>query len=58
MTHTASVGARVEWLTIVGDPDAWRSIGLTVTADGLIPLLGTSLRLVPPSAGTDAADAG
>ena len=40
---------RAEWLTIVGDPDAWRSIGLTVTADGLIPLLGTSLRLTPPS---------
>jgi hypothetical protein len=37
---------RAEWLTIVGDPDAWRSIGLTVGADGLIPLLGTSLRLV------------
>jgi hypothetical protein len=40
---------RAEWLTIAGDPEAWRSIGLTVTADGRIPLLGTSLRLTPPS---------
>jgi hypothetical protein len=53
-TNTSGVGARVEWLTIVGDPDAWRSIGLTVTADGRIPLLGTSLRLISPSAETDA----
>jgi hypothetical protein len=37
---------RAEWLTIAGDPVAWRSIGLTVGDDGLIPLLGTSLRLV------------
>ena len=39
-------GRPVEWLTIVGDPDTWRSIGLTVTDDGLIPLHGTSLRLI------------
>jgi hypothetical protein len=38
---------KVEWLTVAGDPDAWRSIGLTVTADGLIPLVGTSIRIVP-----------
>ncbi len=39
--------ARSEWLTIVGDPAHWRSIGLTVTDEGLIPLMGTSIRLVP-----------
>ena len=38
---------KVEWLTVAGDADAWRSIGLTVTADGLIPLVGTSIRIVP-----------
>jgi hypothetical protein len=41
---------KVEWLTVAGDADAWRSIGLTVTADGLIPLVGTSIRLVPAAA--------
>jgi hypothetical protein len=45
--------AKVEWLTVAGDADTWRSIGLTVTADGLIPLVGTSIRLVPAS-GSDA----
>jgi hypothetical protein len=37
---------RAEWLTISGDPDAWRAIGLTVADDGLVPLFGTSLRIV------------
>ncbi len=41
--------ARVEWLTVAGHAETWRAIGLTVADDGLIPLLGTSLRLVPPS---------
>jgi hypothetical protein len=36
---------RVEWLTISGDPAAWRAIGLTGTDDGSIPLFGTSLRI-------------
>lgn len=46
--------ARVEWLTVAGDPDAWRSIGLTVSADGLVPLFGTSLRIVtPPAVGAE-----
>ncbi len=45
--------ARVEWLTVAGDPDAWRSIGLTVSADGLVPLFGTSLRVVAPTVGDD-----
>ncbi len=40
--------AQVEWLTVAGDPDVWRSIGLTVAADGLIPLFGTCLRIVEP----------
>ena len=40
--------AEVEWLTVAGDPDVWRSIGLTVSADGLIPLFGTCLRIVEP----------
>ena len=42
-------GARVEWLTIAGDVENWRSIGLTVQADGTIPLMGTSLRIDEPS---------
>jgi hypothetical protein len=42
---------KVEWLTVAGDADAWRSIGLTVTADGLIPLVGTSIRIVPVADG-------
>jgi hypothetical protein len=39
---------RVEWLTVAGDADTWRSIGLTVTDDGVIPLVGTSIRIVTP----------
>lgn len=42
---------KVEWLTVAGDADAWRSIGLTVNADGLIPLVGTSIRIVPAAEG-------
>ncbi|MGH9134621.1 MAG: hypothetical protein ACRDZZ_11830, partial [Ilumatobacteraceae bacterium] len=38
--------ARVEWLTIGGDPQRWRALGLTVTTDGLVPFLFTSLRIV------------
>jgi hypothetical protein len=33
-------------LTISGEPGAWRAIGLTVTDEGHIPLIGTSLRIV------------
>jgi hypothetical protein len=36
----------VEWLTITGDPDAWRDLGLIADGDGLVPLVGTCLRLV------------
>ncbi len=39
---------RAEWITIAGDVEAWRSIGLTVSPDGIVPLLGTSLRIVSP----------
>jgi hypothetical protein len=46
---------RVEWLTVEGGADVWRSLGLTVTDDGLIPLVGASIRIVPPS---DDADGG
>ncbi|HEX4983568.1 MAG TPA: hypothetical protein VFV63_17815 [Ilumatobacteraceae bacterium] len=38
--------ARVEWLTIGGDAQQWRALGLTVGADGLVPFLFTSLRIV------------
>lgn len=42
--------ARVEWLSVSGDPDLWRSLGFVV-ADGRLPLHGTSLRIVPPAGG-------
>ena len=45
----AENAARAEWLTVTGDPDIWRSIGLTVSADGMVPLFGTSLRIVAPT---------
>jgi hypothetical protein len=38
--------ARVEWLTIGGDAQQWRALGLTVGGDGLVPFLFTSLRIV------------
>jgi hypothetical protein len=38
--------ARVEWLTIAGDQQRWRALGLTVGGDGLVPFLFTSLRIV------------
>lgn len=42
------MSGRAEWLTVAADPDAWRSIGLVVADDGLVPLIGTSLRIVAP----------
>ncbi|MEM1332909.1 MAG: hypothetical protein AAGG08_05570 [Actinomycetota bacterium] len=43
--------ARVEWLTIAGDVEAWRRIGLVGRDDPdgsfFIPLHGTGLRIVP-----------
>lgn len=47
---------RVEWLTLAGDPDTWRSLGFVVTDDGHLPLYGTSLRIV--AADADAATTG
>jgi hypothetical protein len=48
------VSPRVEWLTVDGDPALWRSLGLVVTDDGLVPLHGTSLRIVAPIEGPTA----
>ncbi|MBG7605404.1 MAG: hypothetical protein IZT58_12330 [Actinobacteria bacterium] len=48
--------AKVESLTIAGDPELWRSLGLTVLDDGTIPLFGTSLRIMPPASGTQGSD--
>lgn len=45
---------RVEWLTVGGDPALWRSLGFVVTDDGLVPLHGTSLRIVAPTEGQPA----
>lgn len=49
MSHLAEVIPRVEWLTIVGDVQSWRSLGLTVLDDGTIPLFGTSLHILDPA---------
>jgi hypothetical protein len=46
-----AVAPKVEWLSVAGDPETWRSLGLTVTADGLIPLIGTSIRIASGDAG-------
>jgi hypothetical protein len=40
------VSPRVEWLTVVGDPAVWRSLGFVLADDGTIPLPGTSVRVV------------
>ena len=47
------MSARVDWLDIAGDPEVWQSIGLVVADDGLVPLMGTSLRITPPATGGD-----
>lgn len=46
---TATMDPKVEWLAVAGDADTWRSLGLTVTDDGVIPLVGASIRLVSRS---------
>ncbi len=46
----APMEPRVELLTVSGDADIWRSLGLAVTDDGMIPLVGTSVRIVPDDA--------
>jgi hypothetical protein len=38
--------ARVEWLTIGGDRQQWRALGFTVSSEGLVPFMFTSLRIV------------
>ncbi len=43
--------AKVEWITISGDADVWRSLGLVVSDDGVVPLVGTSLRIVSSDVG-------
>lgn len=42
----STMNPKVEWLNVAGEIDTWRSLGLTVTDDGVIPLVGTSIRLV------------
>lgn len=54
---------RIEWLTVAGDVEGWRSLGLTVveTGDGswVVPLIGTALRIVAPNGtGTDGSATG
>jgi len=57
MTDADTMDPRVEWLTVAGAADTWRSLGLTVTDAGLIPLVGTSIRIVAGSGdGTDRSD--
>ncbi|HWM22313.1 MAG TPA: hypothetical protein VNO51_21665 [Ilumatobacteraceae bacterium] len=48
---TESSTAIVEWLTIGGDRQHWRALGLTVGRDGLVPFLFTSLRIVDGAPG-------
>lgn len=41
---------RAEWLIVAGDVGCWRDLGLTLTADGLVPLIGAGLRIVDATA--------
>ena len=34
-----------EWLTVQGNPAAWRALGLVVADDGFVPLMGTSIKI-------------
>jgi len=45
---SATGDPKVEWLKVSGDADSWRSLGLTVTDQGLITLVGTSILVVDP----------
>lgn len=54
MTEASTPNPKVEWLTVAGDTAAWRSLGLSLTADGSIPLVGTSIRVVAPAVGAPA----
>ena len=46
MNPKVEMEPKVEWLGVVGEVDTWRSLGLSVTDDGMISLVGTSIRLV------------
>ena len=46
MNPKVEMEPKVEWLSVVGEVDTWRSLGLSVTDDGMISLVGTSIRLV------------
>ena len=48
--------AQVEWLEVAGERDVWRSLGLVVGDGGLIPLIGTCIRIVEPSDVEQSAD--
>ena len=39
---------QVEWLEVAGNRDVWRSLGLVVDDAGLVPLMGTCIRIVEP----------
>ncbi len=58
MSDAAALDPKVEWLSVAGDADTWRSLGLTVTDDGVIPLVGTSIRLVAGAGADGDGDAG
>jgi len=45
---SATGDPKVEWLIVAGEADNWRSLGLTVTDQGLVPLVGTSILVVDP----------
>lgn len=49
--------AQVEFLEVAGDAEVWRSLGLVVGTDGVVPLVGTSLRIVAPTDDAPADDA-
>ena len=51
MNPKVEMEPKVEWLSVVGEVDTWRSLGLSVTDDGMISLVGTSIRLVAGVAG-------
>lgn len=38
---------RVEWLTVGGPVEPWRDLGLVADHDGLVPLFGTGILIVP-----------
>jgi hypothetical protein len=53
-----STEVRAEHLSIAGSPDAWRTIGLTVTDTGEIPFMFTSLVVRPSGTEAESAETG